>query len=136
MKRKASRKHSSLSIPWKLYWCSTPDHDEDWFYVARSGREAANGFGMDEGYGPRYATARFVCRVPSGCKVSNASYPTHRLLQRCGRFLRRELPRVVEIKGIRYREGHLEYDIRRMDDDHAESVHGVRPNGTRRPERN
>lgn len=48
----------------KLYWCSTGDHDEDWFMVARNSRQAASLHANWEGYDPGDAQAEFVAEIP------------------------------------------------------------------------
>jgi hypothetical protein len=34
----------------KLYWCTTPDHDEDWFVMARTAHSARRYHENEEGY--------------------------------------------------------------------------------------
>ena len=69
----APRKRSkakSPSRPLKLYWCTTPDHDEDWFIVARSAAAASReheddeGYEGYEGYEGGDAEAELACDVP------------------------------------------------------------------------
>jgi hypothetical protein len=34
----------------KIFWCSTPDHEKDWFVVARDATEARGVFASHESY--------------------------------------------------------------------------------------
>lgn len=122
---------------WALYWCETPDHDEDWFVIARTAREARRFFGNYEGYDTGDAEASRICGIPEGASVTEPCWALEDILIRCGaKILRADEPRLVEIQGIRYEEGTLEALIMKLHDD-AFQAHGQgRPNGTCRPEFN
>ena len=70
---------------WKLYWCTTPDHDEDWFVIAR-GEDEAEAFHVDEeGYDEDDATAELVMVLPKAVQAGrNVGWPSHELLAACG----------------------------------------------------
>ena len=44
----------------KLYWCTTADHDEDWFIFAGSARQARSYHENYEGYGKGDAGSRLI----------------------------------------------------------------------------
>jgi hypothetical protein len=93
-----------------LYWCTTQDHDEDWFVVATNEHEASKFHEESEGYGYGDATAEFVCALPPGCPDAKSGWPTEELLVTCGaEFLTNldEQPRIVRIKGKTFGEGDL-----------------------------
>lgn len=50
----------------KLFWCTTADHDEDWFVVAPSEDTAREHFEDAEGYGVGEAGAVWVADLPDG----------------------------------------------------------------------
>lgn len=115
-----------------LYWVETGDRAEDWFVVARSARRAARWHEQAEGYGTGDAAATLVCRIPKDLEAQEG-WPTDDLLEACGaRMERSETPRVVEIGGKRFVEGHLESEIRQRADDGFEALGRGRPNETKR----
>ena len=82
---------------WSLYWCTTPDGDEDWFVVATSAASAARFFENDEGYARGEAHARRVVALPpallvgpawrngpEGEIIERADWPSDALLIACG----------------------------------------------------
>lgn len=109
---------------WKLYWCETPDHDEDWFVVAYCAADAAAFHEDVEGYDDGDADAQFVCVLPDAVQVEadrrQGGWPSDdTLLARGAEFiphapmdggaeLRRQLgsgARVVRINGRVFAEG-------------------------------
>jgi hypothetical protein len=116
----------------KLYWCWTGDHDEDWFLVARSARQARRLHEKLEGYGSGDAHSRLVAVVPEEFQAArHIGWPGRLLLESCGaRIARWETPRVVHIGGVRFVEGMLEHEILRLTDDQAERAGRGRPNRT------
>jgi hypothetical protein len=70
---------------WKLYWCTTDDHDEDWFVVARNAREA-EAFHVDaEGYDEDEASAELVCILPAGLQaMGQQGWPSEETIVACG----------------------------------------------------
>ena len=71
---------------WKLYWATTPDHDEDWFVLARSKRAACRFHELEEGYDEAgYASAELICPVPEKLQAStHEGWPSHEFLEECG----------------------------------------------------
>jgi hypothetical protein len=57
------------AAPFALYWCTTPDGDEDWFVVARSAAEAARFHESAEGYASGDARAERVAALPGALLV-------------------------------------------------------------------
>jgi hypothetical protein len=113
-----------------LYWCETMDHDEDWFIVAPSGKEAKRIHEDVEGYGRGDAQATLVLRIPATLAPS-VGYPTHDLLRSLGAvFISEETPRVVQIGQTIYQEGGMDAVIDRATDDLAEAKGEGRPNRT------
>lgn len=99
----------------KLYWVETDDHDEDWFIVARSAREARRFHEEEEGYDRGEARATRVMFLDEGAREG---WPTHEELTAYGlTIIRAKQPRVVEYAGRRYVEGGLEYALRGLNDD-------------------
>lgn len=116
---------------WKLYWCETPDHDEDWFIVARSADEAAAFHEDAEGYDVGEADAELVCVLPDALQRDadreRGGWPSDRALLACGAELVPHTPRdedadlreqlgsrarVVRINGRVYGEGDLVSNVR------------------------
>jgi hypothetical protein len=115
----------------KLYWCSTVDHDEDWFVVARRRSEAIRLFEEHEGYDGD-ASAQLVCVLPEALQQEPSGWPGRDVLEACGaEIVRWETPRVVALGGVRYVEGMLEHRIREISDDMFEAHGRGRPNRTR-----
>ncbi len=116
-----------------LWWCSTEDHHEDWFVVAKDAIAAARLFERYEGYGKGDAEARDVTTLPAEYQDQKyVGWPGHELLIACGaKVVREETPRVVEFQGERYVEGMLEHQILQVTDDHFEKTGRGRPNRTR-----
>ncbi|HEV8712076.1 MAG TPA: hypothetical protein VGX03_04515 [Candidatus Binatia bacterium] len=115
-----------------LYWCETADHDEDWFVVASSAKEAGRFHEKEEGYGMRDARATLVCRIPRTLSVRKG-WPSHALLSALGAiFLSDSTPRVVEIRSTVYQEGGMDAVINRLSDDYAEATGMGRLNKTTR----
>jgi hypothetical protein len=48
-----------------IYWATTEDHDEDWFIVATSAREARRGHENAEGYDRGDAEAERIVTIPA-----------------------------------------------------------------------
>lgn len=122
---------------WALYWCETPDHDEDWFVVARTAREARRFFENYEDYDLGDAEASRICAVPEAVVITEPCWALEDVLRACGaRILRAQEPRQVEIRGIRYEEGRLEAQILKAHDDAFQAAGQGRPNGTIQPDWN
>ena len=115
-----------------LYWCETMDHDEDWFIVAPSAKEARRLHEDAEGYGRGDAQATLVARIPKALNPS-AGHPTHKLLRSLGAlFISEETPRAVQIGSTTYQEGGMDAVIDRLSDDQSEVLGYGRPNRTSR----
>ena len=80
-----------------LYWCTTPDGDEDWFVVASSARAARSFHERAEGYDSGDAGAERVVRLPptlvrngawsdpeSDDWCTTAAWPSDALIAACG----------------------------------------------------
>lgn len=80
-----------------LYWCTTPDGDEDWFVVAPSARAARAFHERAEGYDRGSAAAERVVALPpdlvegggwcdpeTGERSSRAAWPSDAMLRACG----------------------------------------------------
>ena len=61
----------------KLYWCTTQDHDEDWFIFAESARSARAYHEYYEGCGAGDARARLIVRDVRLTKFTNGEPPCH-----------------------------------------------------------
>jgi len=113
----------SFRVRWKLYWCETEDHDEDWFVVARSAAEATEYYEGYEGYDEDDANAELVCVLPrSEQDRAEPGWPDHHLLEACGAEVLNLTPqdgakelraqvgsgsRLVRIKGRIFSEGDI-----------------------------
>ncbi len=72
---------------WALYWCSTPDGDEDWFVVAPSAWSACLFHEDAEGYDRGDASAEWVIDIPDELIADSAAecdWPSDELLRACG----------------------------------------------------
>lgn len=117
---------------WKLWWCETGDHDEDWFVVARSEREAAKYHEDEEGYDHGDAWAELVCVLPieqqAAAKRQGAHWPSPDVIIACGGEFLPHVPqdganelreaagsgsRVVRIRGKVYAEGDIVGNVMR-----------------------
>lgn len=112
----------------KLYWLTDPHHEDDWFVVARSDRDARGFYlydvGDDASAAHAYGCER-ILRLPKELqKVDDevfnihddhdSGWPTHELLRRCGAvFLREDSARVVCIGGRAFTEGMLDAEVER-----------------------
>lgn len=121
-----TRSTSNTRHPLKLYWLETTDHDEDWFVVARTAREARLFFEDQEGYARGDATSSHVLRLPKelqfqpepGTSFSNIApihapcWPSEALIKACGGvYLMKGDVRVVQIGESTYAEGLLEREV-------------------------
>src|SRR5215470_16426622 len=76
-----------------LYWCETSDHEEDWFIVAPSAKEACRLHETVEGYDEGDAHATFLRRIPREAHAV-PGWPDHTLLRTLGAiFLSETTPR-------------------------------------------
>jgi hypothetical protein len=92
----------------KLFWCTTPDHDEDWFIVATTARSASRQHEIEEGYGPGTATAKLVCDLPAAHATAEKGWPSDELLLACGaEFVKKGEGRIVRIGERIYGEGEM-----------------------------
>ncbi len=102
----------------KLYWVTTADHDEDWFIVAVSARQARAYHEHYEGYGAGDARARLIVRDVRLNKFTNGKPPCHaqmRELMALGFEDAGSVPdrRKVRFEGKTYTEGILESIVER-----------------------
>ncbi len=128
--------------PLKLYWVTTEDHEEDWFVVATSAREAARKFEGDIGYEKGDALAQQVLEIPPDTPIEPADtdwfegwpdWPSNDSLIALGAsFICQDPARVVTLAGNTYAEGLMDTHLRTLDDDAFESLGRGRPNGTSR----
>jgi hypothetical protein len=65
----------------KLYWCTTDDHDEDWFIFAASARQARAYHEDYEGYGRGDASSRLIVSQVTLEKFQNGTPPCHAQFQ-------------------------------------------------------
>ncbi len=116
----------------KLYWVTTEDHDEDWFIVASSLKEASKYHEEMEGYDPGDATAEEILDLPENAPAE-PGWPSKELLLAAGaKYLLDDEPRVVEIAGRKFCEGMLEATIREIRDDAFEERGDERLNKTKK----
>jgi hypothetical protein len=86
-----------------LYWCTTPDGDEDWFVVSDSAREARRFHENAEGYERGYARAERIVALPAelhadsgwrdgatGRVSEKAGWPSDGLIVACGGEIARQ----------------------------------------------
>jgi hypothetical protein len=70
---------------WKLFWCETEDHDEDWFIVARNAEDAEAFHVGAEGYDEDDAQAQLVCVLPAALQgTADEGWPSRELIIACG----------------------------------------------------
>jgi hypothetical protein len=77
---------AAYDAKWKLYWCTTEDHDEDWFVVARNADEAEQFHVEEEGYEEDGAAAELVCVLPASLQKQEdiRGWPSEETLISCG----------------------------------------------------
>jgi hypothetical protein len=61
----------------KLYWVTTPDHDQDWFIFADSARDAQAYHENYEGYGEGDASSRLILSKVTLKEFMNGTPPCH-----------------------------------------------------------
>ena len=117
---------------WKLYWCETDDHDEDWFVVARNEDEAQAFHENAEGYEEGDASAEFVRLLPASEQRAadrlGDHWPSKETLLACGAEFLASVPqdganalravmgsgsRVVRIDGRVFGEGDIVANVLR-----------------------
>jgi hypothetical protein len=91
----------------KLYWCTTPDHDEDWFVVAAYEAEACIFHEREEGYGAGDADGDLACELPTRLQGTEVGWPSKDVLLACGAEFIGKNPeaRIVRIGERVYGEG-------------------------------
>ncbi len=117
-----------------LYWVTTEDHDEDWFVLAPSSKDATQYFENYEGYNPGDAEAEEIIGISDDLQLEKG-WPDKALLEKLGFvFLSNEddHTRVVEFYGRKFVEGSLEAIINEINDDLIEEHRGERPNKTKK----
>jgi len=115
-----------------LYWVTTEDHDEDWFIVAPSSKEASRLHEKMEGYNPGEAIAKKVRNVPKKIPAE-PGWPSDELLLALGaRFIQNDQTRVVEIGRETFCEGLLAATINEITDDRFEELGQDRLNKTKK----
>jgi hypothetical protein len=97
----------------KLYWCTTDDHDEDWFIFADSARQARSYHEDYEGYDKGDASSRLIVSPVTLEKFQNGMPPCHAQFQdlfQIGFKNAGTIPnrRSVRFNGEIFREGILE----------------------------
>jgi hypothetical protein len=116
-----------------LYWVTTEDHDEDWFIVASSQKEAAQLHEKMAGYDPGDATAEEILEIPEKMHVETG-WPSNEILSALGaKFVLTGLGRVVEIGGRKFCEGMMEETIMTLNDDMFELIGRGLVNKTKKP---
>jgi len=116
----------------KLYWVTTEDHDEDWFMIASSNKEASKLHEDFEGYEVGDASAQEILNIPDNMTVE-AGWPSEDDLLSIGaKFIREDEPRIVEINGQQFAEGMLAAHINELNDNIFELLGEGRLNQTKR----
>lgn len=119
---------------WKLYWCETDDHDEDWFVVARNADDAQLFHENMEGYDEDDASAELVCVLPMAeqgvSEKKGDHWPSDETLLACGAEFLPNVPqdganelrvamgsgsRVVRINGRVFGEGDIVGNVLRSE---------------------
>ena len=121
-----------------LYWVSTPDHDEDWFILAKTCRSSERFHENYEGYNRGDATAELVLR---NCGIQPREHevpPFHAQadhLAELGGVTFEVAPgqRTVLLDGCLFVEGQMEGLVAIGQDNLAEHLGHGRPRGTERP---
>jgi hypothetical protein len=103
--RKSAAARASSPRAAKLYWCTTPDHDEDWFVIARTAPSARRYHENAEGYGRNTAEAEYVCDVPARFADDAPCWPSDAVLRACGAEFLRGDARIVRIAARTFGEG-------------------------------
>ena len=117
----------------KLYWVTTEDHDEDWFVVASTRKEASAFHEKEEGYNPGEAKAEELLHIANHIS-EEYGWPSKELLFAVGAtFISKDEPRVVEIGGRKFCEGMLAATINEINDDIFEKADMGRLNKTTKP---
>ena len=116
----------------KLYWVTTEDHDEDWFVVASSSKQAARYHENMEGYNRGDAKAEEILDIP-GDVPAEKGWPSKELLLAVGaKFHSDDQTRAVEIAGRTFCEGMLEAVLNEIVDDVFEARGDERLNKTKK----
>lgn len=114
----------------KLYWVTTEDHEEDWFVVAISAKEAAKFHEDMEGYDRGNAIAEAILDIPAEIPAE-IGWPSDEFIKDLGATFICDSPsRVVEISGRKFCEGLMDSTIRSLDDDVFEILGHDRINKT------
>ena len=117
----------------KLYWVTTEDHDEDWFVVASSPKEACQFHEDAEGYDIGDATAEAILSIPENIPAASG-WPSDELLLAVGaKFITEDPSRVVEINGRKFSEGLLESFLNEIEDNAFAVLGHERLNKTPKP---
>ena len=93
----------------KLYWCTSPDHWEDWFVIAPSKRLAKSFFSEVNGYAKDDVTITLVATPlgeQPGARTFATGFAENDDIVACGgKLIIDEAPRVVQLHERVYREG-------------------------------
>lgn len=106
----AYHNHRKLPRPLKLYWLSTPDHDEDAFVVATRAGVAQRAHEEHQGYSRGTSTAELIGELTAEWQSFELLYASRELLRAMGA----EFPaaRVVKLGGKAYAIGDVDQSVR------------------------
>ena len=121
----------------KLYWVTTPDHDEDWFILARSKRQAERFHEDFEGYPRDYTHAELILTDVESKLSKLDEIPVHPQLEDLlalgfKEILKGDIRKICLGDRV-FTEGALEALIQIARDNQFEAAGEGRPNGTVRP---
>jgi len=97
----------------KLYWCTTDDHDEDWFIFAESARQARAYHEDYEGYDKGDADSRLIVSNVTLKEFQSGTPPCHAQFQDLFQIGFQDAGTIPNRRGVRFdgeifREGILE----------------------------
>lgn len=100
----------------KLYWVFSKTKTEDWFVIAKSKLQAERFFENAEGFDMYDGQAELICVVPKEIinkyDIYEENFANLEILKELGGVVySEEVPRIVNINGKVYVEGHLTYEI-------------------------
>lgn len=114
-----------------LYWCSTPDHSQDWFVIAEGESGARAYFARESRIAIGAVRLHLVGRLPDAARApTSPRYATERHLESCGaRILTRHPWYIVDLNGLLFEEGGIINALRALcDPSRPAPLFGLRPN--------
>ena len=100
----------------KLFWIFTKCKTEDWFVIAQTKYKAERFFENSEGFDTFYCKSKQICTIEKSIiekyKIHEEGYAQLDIIKELGGIIySSDVPRILNLNGLVYIEGHLAYKM-------------------------